>query len=235
MIVKKVMVGGTDTFTYTGTPAGSISSNNGTIQASVSAGQYTSTEAAAAGWHLTSIVCDDANSTGSAGTRTATFNVEAGETVTCTFTNTKLGTITIEKQTLPDGDSQTFNFTGEMLATLGDGQTSSKSVSPGTYPVTESAQAGWALTSIVCDDSNSTGNTARGRQRSSSRRRNVECVFTNTKQGGLIVKKVMVGGTGRSPTRGRRAARSRSTTGRSRPTRPPVSTPRPRPHRPAGT
>ena len=222
VIVKKVMVGGTDTFTYTGTPAGSISSNNGTIQASVSAGQYTSTEAAAAGWHLTSIVCDDANSTGSAGTRTATFNVEAGETVTCTFTNTKLGTITIEKQTLPDGDSQTFNFTGEMLATLGDGQTSSKSVSPGTYPVTESAQAGWALTSIVCDDSNSTGSTGtRTATFVVAAGENVKCVFTNTKQGGLIVKKVMVGGTGRSPTQGRRAARSRSTTGRSRPTRPP--------------
>ena len=196
VIVKKVMVGGTDTFTYTGTPAGSISSNNGTIQASVSAGQYTSTEAAAAGWHLTSIVCDDANSTGSAGTRTATFNVEAGETVTCTFTNTKLGTITIEKQTLPDGDSQTFNFTGEMLATLGDGQTSSKSVSPGTYPVTESAQAGWALTSIVCDDSNSTGNTGTRTATFVVAAGENKRPFTNTKQGGLIVKKVMVGGTG---------------------------------------
>ena len=38
VIVKKVMVGGTDTFTYTGTPAGSISVNNGTISQEVVAG-----------------------------------------------------------------------------------------------------------------------------------------------------------------------------------------------------
>ncbi len=90
VIVKKVMVGGTDTFNYTGTPNGSISTNNGTIQANVVPGTYTSTEAVpTTGWSLISIVCDDTDSTGNVGTRTATFNVAAGETVTCTFTNTK--------------------------------------------------------------------------------------------------------------------------------------------------
>ena len=39
---------------------------------------YSSVEAAAPGWDLTSVVCDDANSSGSAGTRTATFNAAAG-------------------------------------------------------------------------------------------------------------------------------------------------------------
>src|SRR3989454_871134 len=89
VIVKKVMVGGTDTFTYSGPPSGSISTNNGTITASVAPGQYTSTETVPAGWVLTSISCDDTNSTGNVGTATATFNAEAGETVTCTFTNTR--------------------------------------------------------------------------------------------------------------------------------------------------
>ena len=54
MIVKKIMVGGTDSFSYTGTPAGAISVNNGTISADVAPGQYVSTEAAKAGWDLTS-------------------------------------------------------------------------------------------------------------------------------------------------------------------------------------
>src|SRR5207249_174615 len=58
VIVKKVMVGGTGTFTYSGTPSGAISTNNGTITASVAPGQYTSTETVPAGWALTSISCD---------------------------------------------------------------------------------------------------------------------------------------------------------------------------------
>ena len=97
MIVKKVMVGGTDTFSYTGTPAGDISSDNGTIAADVAPGQYTSTESAKAGWDLTALTCDDANSTGSVANRQATFNVAAGETVTCTFTNRKQGTVIVKK------------------------------------------------------------------------------------------------------------------------------------------
>src|SRR5947209_15563992 len=96
------MVGGTDTFTYSGTPSGAISTNNGTITASVAPGQYTSTETVPAGWALTSISCDDANSTGNVGTATATFNAEAGETVTCTFTNTN-GTTANVKDTKIDG------------------------------------------------------------------------------------------------------------------------------------
>ena len=90
VIVKKVMVGGTDTFAFTGTPNASISANNGTISATVSPGQYVSTEGAKSGWDLTSVTCSDANSVGSVAGRSATFNAEAGETVTCTFTNTAL-------------------------------------------------------------------------------------------------------------------------------------------------
>ncbi len=91
IIVKKVMIGGTATFNYTGNPSGSISTNNGMIMESVAPGQYQSVEAVPpAGWALYSISCDDNNSTGNVGTRTATFNVEGGEgPITCTFTNIK--------------------------------------------------------------------------------------------------------------------------------------------------
>ena len=53
----------------------------------VTPGTYTVTEGDTAGWTLDDINCDDANSTESVATRTATINLAAGETVTCTFTN----------------------------------------------------------------------------------------------------------------------------------------------------
>ena len=185
----------------------------------MSAGQYTSTEAAAAGWFLTSIVCDDANSTGSAGTRTRRSTSRPARPVTCTFTNTKLGTITIEKQTLPDGDSDVqlhrrdarhARRRADVVEGVVARYVSRHRVGSGRLGADVDR-----LRRLELDrqHGHADGNVRR------RRRRNVKCVFTNTKQGGLIVKKVMVGGTG-TFTRARRAARSRSTTGRSRPTRP---------------
>ena len=77
----------------------------------VDPGTYSVQELAKANWDLTSIVCSDApNSSGSLGTRTASFNVQAGETVKCTFTNRKEGKVIVEKQTDPDGSSASFAF-----------------------------------------------------------------------------------------------------------------------------
>jgi len=84
-------VGGIDTFTFTGDVAGTISTDLGTLTTlNVLPAQYTSTESGKTGWTLDSISCDDSNSSGDVQTRVATFNVEPNETVTCTFTNTKL-------------------------------------------------------------------------------------------------------------------------------------------------
>ena len=52
-------------------------------------GEYTVTETVPSGWDLPDIVPDDGNSTGNPGTATATINLEAGERVTVTFTNTE--------------------------------------------------------------------------------------------------------------------------------------------------
>jgi opacity protein-like surface antigen len=52
-----------------------------------SAGTYTVEELATEGWTLTKLSCDDADS--SAAGATATIDLAAGETVVCTFTNTK--------------------------------------------------------------------------------------------------------------------------------------------------
>jgi hypothetical protein len=191
IIVKKVMVGGTGTFTYTGTPSGSISVNNGTIQSTVSPGQYVSTEAAQAGWDLTSVSCDDANSVGSVPNSNATFNAEAGETVTCTFTNTKRGHILIDKVTVPSGDPQSFGFTSNYGAPFNltdvSAPNDSGALVTGTYNVAEGAQAGWVLTNTSCTDGSPV--TAISLQPGET----ITCTFTNSKLPTLIVKKMISG------------------------------------------
>lgn len=104
IIVKKVTdpsPNTTDSFTYTGDVAGSIK-DGGTITVSnLKPGTYTSTEAAKAGFDLTKIECDDHGSatpsSGSTGTRTATFKLDPGEVITCTFTNVQRATVKVVK------------------------------------------------------------------------------------------------------------------------------------------
>ena len=55
-----------------------------------SATPYAVTESAASGYRLSSIACTDSDSTGAVATRTASIKVAPGETVRCTFVNTKL-------------------------------------------------------------------------------------------------------------------------------------------------
>jgi hypothetical protein len=81
--------GSTQSFSFSGTASGSIRDGEQITVSGLTAGTYTSTESApGGGWSLTSISCNDSNSTGDPNTRTATFRLEAGETTTCTFTNT---------------------------------------------------------------------------------------------------------------------------------------------------
>ena len=82
----------------------------------VAAGTYTATEEAATGWIVTAITCEDpdSGSSGSTTNRTATIDLDPGETVTCTFTNepdpnVPRGTLVIVKDAVPD-DSQNFSF-----------------------------------------------------------------------------------------------------------------------------
>src|SRR5207249_5849365 len=93
-----------------GTPSAARARSSGACSAGLAPGQYTSTETVPAGWALTSISCDDTNSTGNVGTATATFNAEAGETVTCTFTNTKGAAVIVKKVMV--GGTGTFTYSG---------------------------------------------------------------------------------------------------------------------------
>jgi LPXTG-motif cell wall-anchored protein len=140
-----------------------------------------------AGWNLTSIVCNDTNSSGDLGLAKATFNLEAGETVKCTFTNTLIppvpGSITIIKDVVPN-DSSLWDFTlsGPTPGSkndLGDGGFHTFTLlASGTYTVTEQTQAGYSA-SVSCNNGSSGTNSVSfnlGEEEA------VTCTFTNTQQ-----------------------------------------------------
>ncbi|MDM8522467.1 SBBP repeat-containing protein [Desulfococcaceae bacterium HSG8] len=152
--------GAPDSFTFSGDADGSITDDASLVSSNLLPGTYTSQEIVPAGWNLTSIRCYDptGDSSGDVNTKTATFKVEAGETVRCVFTNTqKRGTIIVEKQTDPDGAPDSFTFGDDASGTISDGgQIVVSDLLPGSYTSQETVPAGWELTSIVCDDGNST-------------------------------------------------------------------------------
>ena len=125
-----------------------------------------------AGWQQTGASCDNGDAPGA-------ITPEAGEWVTCTFSHRLLGQIIVEKQTLPDGATQTFDFIADFGEfALSDGQQfTSDSLAPGTYHVAETLSAGWLQTGATCDD----GSTPDAIDLSGGE--TVTCVFTNTRLG----------------------------------------------------
>lgn len=101
-------------------------------------------------------------------------------TWTWSLTRTPPAKIIVEKQTIPDGAAAQFDFTGLLSGTIGDGGSLSLEVDPGTYSVSELAEAGWLVDSIVCQDpssdSSGTGSTATFNVGVGE---TVKCVFTN--------------------------------------------------------
>ena len=193
--------GAPGTFTFTGDAPGTISDDGQIIVAELPPGTYTATEAdPTPAFDLTGITCDDGGSatpsTWDVGTRTATFNLESGETVKCTFTNTRRGTIIVEKQTEPDGAPGTFTFTGDAPGTISDdGQIIVAELPPGTYTATEADPTpAFDLTGITCDDGGSaTPSTWDVGTRTATFNlesgETVKCTFTNTQRGTIIVEK----------------------------------------------
>ncbi len=144
-------------------------------------GTYAVSESVPAGWDLTSATCDDGSDPGA-------ISLQPGETVTCTFENTKRGYIIVDKVTDPAGDPQLFDFTPNYadpfaLADLSDPHMSGP-LAHGTYAVSESVPAGWDLTSATCDDGSDPGAI------SLQPGETVTCTFENTKRGYIIVDKV---------------------------------------------
>jgi hypothetical protein len=164
LIVKKVTEPApntTDSFGFTGPggDTGTLKNGETFTRANLSPGQYVWTENdPTPAFDLKSVTCNDANSVGSKANRTATFNLEAGETVTCTFTNTQRGRIDVTKTddgspaaalqgavftlfnnaeplAAPRGAEDTT--TGLTCTTGSDGKCSFTNVVPGNYWVVE--------------------------------------------------------------------------------------------------
>jgi hypothetical protein len=101
IVIQKQTTGSGGTFSFTATGTGLPSSfslttpsGGGTASqtfANVSPGTKTVTEQFVPGWVLTNLVCSDPDggTTVNVGTRTATIDLDPGETITCTFTNTQ--------------------------------------------------------------------------------------------------------------------------------------------------
>jgi len=89
IIVNKVTVGGTSTFHFNASYnvngfdlAGGAQNDSGLIDPTVVAGTYSVSEDSQDGWMLTSATCDNGNDP-------SAITVDPGQTVSCTFTNTK--------------------------------------------------------------------------------------------------------------------------------------------------
>ena len=170
----------------------------------VSIGSHTVSEAAGAGTSLSDYVTVISGNCATDGT----VSLAAGDNKTCTITNTRKGTIIIEKQTDPDQTAGSFTFTGDAAGTISDGgQITVSNLVPGTYTSTENNPSPtFALTSIVCDDGSSvTPSTVNVENRTATFNvdpsETVKCTFTNTLQTGtLVVKKHVINNNGGSLT-----------------------------------
>lgn len=141
----------------------------------VTPGLYSVSETDVTGWDLTSATCSDGSSLDS-------INIAAGENVTCTFTNTKLGKIIIEKQTLPDGSLESFDFVSDYDVngfSLTDGQQNESGyLLPGSYSVDENTPSGWDMGYSCSDESTKDSINLQAGEI-------VTCTFTNTQRGSI--------------------------------------------------
>ena len=137
------------------------------------------------------------------GTRTVSFTPKEGQSLTCTFTNAEdlnatRGRIIVDKVTNPGGDMTSFDFTTSYGSpfSLTDASPANNSglIVPGTYSVSEAANAAYVTTATCTSnlghpaDDPSSINLAAGET--------VTCTFTNAKKPKLTVTKIVVNNNG---------------------------------------
>jgi Tol biopolymer transport system component len=209
VVIKKATVpaGDSATFAFTGDAAGTIADGQTITVPGLAPGTYSSTETVPSGWDLASISCDDGQSasasSGDVATATATFRLDPGETISCTFTDDKRGTIVVKKQTQPAGAAGSFTFSGDAAGSIGEGGTITvlnlATVGSPTYHSTETNPTpNFDLTSISCDDDTSQHPSGSDlASRTASFRldpgETVTCTFTDTQRGTVSVRKTVSG------------------------------------------
>jgi len=168
IVIEKVSVGGDDGFEFTSPEASlvmTLATTGGVASQTVSnlvPGSYDITEALSADFELTNLVCvdPDGGSVIDLSTRTATIDLDNQETVTCTFTNTSKGSITINQVVV--GDDTTFDYAGDLgafsIATSGGaGSEVFLTQTADTYVVTLAEVSGYSLTHLTCSGDTDNG------------------------------------------------------------------------------
>jgi hypothetical protein len=145
----------TETFAFETTVAGwaPVLGNGQSSEVRVEPGEYAITETAVSEWYLSDLTCDDPGAMLDL-QGTAVVDVEAGETVTCVFTNTQQGTLWVGKSTPGFDGTVYFEFTSDVAEwppDLHGGMSATTTVEPGTYTVTELEKEGWELRDLKCD------------------------------------------------------------------------------------
>lgn len=152
----------------------------------VDAGTYSVTEAIEAGWDETENTCDD-------------VVVANGGTEKCTITNTQRGHVIIQKNAIPDNNTQAFTFnnnfgngnpaTFNLTDTTAAGLPSyDAEVKPGKYAVSETMPPGWQFESATCDMGETVEDIDVGPGET------VTCTFENEKLATIILVKNTIGG-----------------------------------------
>ncbi len=167
IILKKIVVPSDDEteFEFTGDLNGIIG-NGEELSDIVTRDTYVVTEKPVEGWVIDSIVCEDPTENSGANPENESqilFNVDDGETVICTVTNSRLGEISGYKFEDNDGDGlwddgELGLSDWEITAQIGNkiitkttdenGYYEFENLPFGTYVVRETAQDGWTQTSI---------------------------------------------------------------------------------------
>jgi hypothetical protein len=141
-------------------------------------GSYSVSEAAVNGWDSNGGVCDNNQTPGN-------VVVAPGQTITCTFTNTKRGHLIVQKTTVPAADPTSFSIVASGSGSISSGGNGTVSdatdknyeVTPGTYSVAETVPTGWDKTGDTCQNVVvAAGQTA-------------TCLLTNIKRANLTIVK----------------------------------------------
>jgi hypothetical protein len=152
---------------------------------------YSVTESVPGGWDLTGLTCADpsGNSLWNVGTGTADINLSNGETVTCTYTNSRRGTIVVVEDSIYDSAQSftfnpswtgPFNLTDDGLLPPSNSRTFTD-VPTGTQTVQETVPGGWTLTGLSCADPTGNSSTAGTTANITlDPAETVTCTFTNT-------------------------------------------------------
>ena len=159
-------------------------------------GTYAVSETLPFGWKQFSATCDQGETIDS-------IDVAAGETVTCTFVNHKLGSITIIKNTV--GGNGTFDFTTtggnnlpaspQIITSSNTGNVTYTDIDPDiSFSITETAKAGWDQTSVACQSETGANKNVASFQVNNGG--SVTCTFINTELPKLTVTKIVINDNG---------------------------------------